>query len=348
MDTHPSTKGRPYVARWTIAGALFGAVFPLVAWRVGVAESGALSFGELRTIHPTMWIVDLAPAVLAIAGAAIGMFHKRLADSKARTETVARKIAESWTADLHAANLELAESLEARRAFYAAVTHELRSPLTAIVGYTDLAEHIGPKPAELTGYLAEIYGAATAMLGMVNDLLDAAKLETGGIAIDMTSVSCREAIQNVVGRMSPLANQKGLQLSALATADVACWADPVRLGQVLTNLIANAIKYSDAGTVTIHALEENGHTTFEVRDGGAGIPTQDLETIFDAFDSGSIGSGRRDSSGLGLAISRSLVQAMDGAISAHSEGPGTGSTFRVVLQTANGKVDVSRRAKLAV
>lgn len=336
------------MARWTIAGALFGALFPLVAWRLAVADSGALSFAELREIHPTMWIVDLAPAVLAIAGAAIGTFHKRLADSKARTESVARRIAESWTADLHAANLELADSLESRRVFYAAVTHELRSPLTAIVGYTDLAEDVAPKPPELTGYLAEIYGAATAMLGMVNDLLDAAKLETGGIPIEMTRVSCAASIEQVVGRMSALASQKGLELTARTSADITCWADPVRLGQILTNLVANAIKYSDAGTITIDAHEEDGFTSIEVRDNGTGIPADDLESIFEAFDSGSAGSGRRDSTGLGLSISRSLAEAMDGTISAHSAGPGLGSTFRITLQGADGRADVSRRAKLAV
>jgi len=326
---------------------LFGAFFPLVAWRIAVAESGALTLGELHALHPTMWIIDLAPTVMGLGGAVIGVLYMRLAESKARTEVAARQIAESWTAELHTANLELAEALESRSTFYAAVTHELRSPLTAIVGYTDMAEELVSEPPELNGYLGEIYGAATAMLGMVNDLLDAAKLETGGIAIEMTNVACGDAVQDVVGRLTPLARQKGLVLSASVDGGVVCWADPVRLRQILTNVVANAIKYSDTGTIEISTGEVNGAPTIEVKDQGVGISAEHLETIFDAFDSGSSGSGRPDSSGLGLAISRSLIEAMDGEISAHSPGRGQGSTFRLTMRALTGQGSESRRASLA-
>ena len=196
-----------------IAGALFGSFFPLVAWRIAVAESGSLGFAELHDLHPTLWIVDLAPTVLGLAGVVIGFLYTRLADSKARTEAAAHQIAAGWTAELHAANLELADTLESRRRFHAAVTHELRTPLTTIVGFTGLAEDVAYEPPELPGYLAEIFGAATAMLGMVNDLLDSAKLETGGIPIEITRVDCEEAIVAVVDRMMPLAHQKGLEIS---------------------------------------------------------------------------------------------------------------------------------------
>lgn len=348
MDLDPTPMRRLYVARWMVAGALFGAFFPLIAWRLAVSEAGPMTFGELHGYNSTMWLMDLAPTILGLAGAAIGVLYTRLADSKDRTEAVAREIAEQWTSELHAANLELAESLEARRAFYAAVTHDLRSPLTAIVGYTDLAEDLVPQPPELTGYLAEIYGAATAMIGMVNDLLDAAKLETAGIAIEMEPVSCDEAVHEVVRRMTPLAHQKGLILTADAQDRLECWADPVRLGQILTNLVANAIKFSKSGTIEVRTGVSGGFPTVEVIDQGVGIDADSLETIFEAYDSGPNGSGRRDSSGLGLAISRSLVEAMDGSISAHSTGAGQGSTFRITLQPPNGQITVSRKAKLAV
>lgn len=349
MDANPSPKRRLYVLRWTFFGALFGAFFPLIAWRVAAADAAtALSFGELHAVNPTMWIVDLAPTVLGITGALIGIYHGRLADSKSRIEAEAREIAERWTSELHSANLELAESLESRRAFYAAVTHELRSPLTAIVGYTDLADDVLPQQPEMTDYLAEIYGAATAMIGMVNDLLDAAKLETSGISIEMEPVAYDQTIHEVVKRMTPLARQKGLTLRADAPDTVECWADPIRLGQVLTNLVANAIKFSKSGVIEVRAIETNGEPTVEVIDQGVGIEPASLESIFEAYDSGPNGSGRRDSSGLGLAISRSLIDAMDGTISAHSAGAGLGSTFRIILQSPVGQADGARRAKLAV
>lgn len=105
---------------------------------------------------------------------------------------------------------------------------------------------------------------------MVNDLLDAAKLETSGMAIEMEPVACDEAIRQVVQRMTPLAQQKGLKLGACAPGRLLCWADPVRLGQVLTNLVANAIKFSTSGTIEVHATEANGVPTVEVRDEGSG------------------------------------------------------------------------------
>ena len=346
MPTKPTTGRRFYIVRWMIAGALFGAFFPIIAWRLAVADSGALSFGELHTLYPMMWIIDLAPTVMGLAGGAIGVLYKRLADSKAQTEATAKQIAASWTAELHSANLALAETIESRGIFYAAVTHELRSPLTAIVGYADVAEELVSEPPELTGYLSEIYAAATAMVHMVNDLLDATKLEATGIAIEMSQVSCRAAIDDVVGRLSPLAKQKGLLISAPHIADPMCWADPDRLRQCLTNVVANAIKYSDRGTVEIRALEIDGVPAIEVEDQGVGISATDLETIFGVFDSGSNATGRRDSSGLGLAISRTLIKAMDGDLTAESAGPGHGSTFRLTLSTVNGREPESRTASL--
>ncbi len=347
MRPNPTAGRRLYIVRWMLAGALFGALFPLIAWRLAVADAGPLTFGELRALYPMMWIVDLAPTVLGLGGGVIGILYSRLAESKAKTESTARQIAASWTAELHRANLELADTLESRSTFYAAVTHELRSPLTAIVGYADVAEELATEPPELPEYLAEIYAAATAMLGMVNDLLDAAKLGASGIAIEMQDVSCTEAINDIVGRLTPLALHKGLSLTAVTNADAACWADPERLRQILTNVVANAIKYSDTGTIEILTTESDGMSIIEVTDQGAGIAGEELESIFDAFDSGSSGDGRRDSSGLGLAISRCLIEAMDGELTADSAGPGQGSTFRLYLQGKGEHQPESRRASLA-
>jgi len=318
----------------------------MIAWRIAVADAGPLTFSELHASYPMMWIVDLAPSVMGLGGGVIGVLYARLADSKAQTEATARQIAAGWTSELHRANLELADTLESRSTFYAAVTHELRSPLTAIVGYADVAEELASEPPELPEYLAHIYAAATAMLRMVNDLLDAAKLEASGIAIEMKQVSCREAIDDVLGRLTPLATQKGLSLSASGLADATCWADPDRLRQILTNVVANAIKYSETGTIEILVTESESSTVIEVTDQGVGIAPEELDSIFATFDSGSSGIGRRDSTGLGLAISRSLIEAMDGKLTAHSAGQERGSTFRLHLQAIAGQQPETRTASL--
>lgn len=322
--------------------------FPLVAWRIAVAATGEMTFAELHRLHPTMGVVDLAPLVLGAVAAVIGMFHYRLAEARARTEATARQIAAAWTSELHAANLELADALESRRRFHAAVTHELRSPLTAIVGYTDLAGHIVSGPPELGAYLTEIYAAATAMLGMVNDLLDAAKLEASGISVEIVDVRCPEVIDDVVRRLTPLARQKGLEVIADVDSEVECRADPERLRQILTNLIANAVKFTESGTVRVLAsLGDDRSVAIEVVDDGLGIDSADLGRIFEAFESGAHGDGRSDSSGLGLAISKTLAEAMDGHITAESAGPGEGSTFRLTLPAADQRGAETRTALLA-
>ena len=245
----------------------------------------------------------------------------------------------------HGANLELADALESRRRFHAAVTHELRSPLTAIVGYSDLAGPLASEPPELSAYVSEIYGAATAMLGMVNDLLDAAKLEASGISVEIEDVRCPKVVDEVVRRLTPLARQKGLELIADVGSEVGCRADPERLRQILTNLIANAVKFTESGTVRVLAsLCDDGSVALEVVDDGLGIDPADLDRIFEAFECGAHGDGRCDSSGLGLAISKTLAEAMDGRITAESPGPGEGSTFRLTLPAADQRGAETRTA----
>lgn len=347
MITSGKLARRWYVIRWTIGGAVSGLLFMFAAWQIAVAESGSMGFGELHDAHPTMWVVDLAPAVLALLGSVIGVLFARLSRSRARTEATARQIAASWTAELHAANVALAERLETRRRFHAAATHELRTPLATIVGFTGLAEDVASEPPELSGYLSEIYGAATAMLVMVNDLLDAAKLEEHGIPIELSFVPCEDAIGDVVSRLKPLALQKGLAMSAEIEEGMACRADPLRLRQVLTNVVANAIKYSDRGTISISASRQaDGTPVIAVKDEGVGIEADDLQSIFDIFESGGTGVARDNSSGLGLAISTSLISAMDGEITVHSDGAGLGSTFRLSLRPPNHQGVEKRTASL--
>lgn len=339
---------RLYVVRWMVAGALLGGLFTLVTWRLALGDAGSVTYAELHEAYPTLWMVDLAPSILGLTGAVIGVLYTRLAESKERIEATAREMSAGWIAQLHATNVELAEALESRGRFHAAVTHEMRTPLATILGFADLAEGAAGDDQELSGYLAEISGAATAMQGLVNDLLDAAKLGSSGIPLEITFVPCEKIIREVVGRLMPLARQKGLDVVVDIEDGIACRADPLRLKQVLSNLVANAIKYSDAGRVEVSAFRQmNGVPVIVVKDEGIGIRAEDLGRIFSAFESAGNGASRGDSSGLGLAISESLVKAMDGELTVHSDGPGTGSTFRVTLRVPNHQGVEKRTALLA-
>lgn len=333
MAPSPQRPQRLYVVRWMLAGVLLGALVTVVTWRITLAEAGSVTFAELHDAYPTLWIVDLAPTVLGLAGAIIGVLYMRLADEKQRVEATAQQIAASWNAELHATNEELAEALETRRRFHAAVTHELRTPLATILGFAGLAEATEPMAPELASYLAEISGAANTMEALVNDVLDAAKLEAHGIPLEITHVPCDAAIGEVVGRLAPLAQQKGLTIVVDAEEGLACRADPLRLRQILSNVVSNAIKYSESGTIAISGFrQKNGAPVIAVNDEGIGFGEGDARRIFEAFESSTNGVNRADSTGLGLAICASLVRAMDGDITAHSDGPGKGATFRLTLR----------------
>ncbi len=347
MAANPNKPTRLYVVRWMVAGALLGAFFTLVTWRLVGGDAGSVTYAELHETYPTLWMVDLAPSVLGISGAVIGVLFTRLAESKERIEATAREISAGWISELHATNVELAEALEARGRFHAAVTHELRTPLATILGFADLAEGAASEARDMSGYIAEIAKAATAMQDLVNDLLDAAKLESNGIPIEIGFVSCEEAIDEVVGRLAPLAGQKGLEILVDIEDGLGCRADPLRLRQVLSNLVANAIKYSEEGTIRVSAFRQmNGVPVIAVKDEGIGIKAEDLDRIFSAFQSGGNGQSRGDSSGLGLAISESLARAMDGELTVESAGPGQGSTFRLTLRAPNHQGAERRTAHL--
>jgi signal transduction histidine kinase len=331
-----SSAPRFYVARWALASAALGAALVMLAWRIAVSQSGPLTFAELHERHSIMWIVDMLPTVLGIAGLFIGTLHVRLVEARNRTEEQARQIASAWTADLHAANLQLADSLQERQRFYAAVSHEMRTPLTAIVGYSELTEELRIAPTEVGGYLSEIYSSAGSLLEVVNDLLDAARLETGGITIDLDDVDGNDIAGSVVRRMLPLAAHKSIAIVAELCPAARCRADGGRLHQILTNLVANAIKYSDSGRVVVRTEAAADGVRFDVIDDGPGIAHEDLERIFAAFEQGAGAGSRTDSTGLGLAVSRTFATAMSGKLTATSDGLGHGATFSLWLPAATG------------
>lgn len=339
---------RFYIARWSAGGALLGALMVAVAWRIASAESGVMGFDELHAAYPMMWLVDLMPTILGLAGGFIGVLHLRLADARARTEEIARQIAGAWTVELHDANVELVKTVEERQRFYAALSHEMRTPLSSIVGYSELVDDAVIHPPELSSYVAEIYDSARILLEMVNDLLDAAKLELEGISVHIDSVDGNAIAAEVVRRLLPLAAQKGLAIETDLLATQPARADAGRLRQILTNLVSNAVKYSDGGTVTVRSAETgDGRWYVTVQDQGIGISADEIERMFLPFAQAEASGQRRDSTGLGLAISRTLARAMHGEVTASSGGLGRGSVFRVDLPQADGEAAESRTAVLA-
>jgi PAS domain S-box-containing protein len=247
--------------------------------------------------------------------------------------------------------MEAAEAASrAKSEFLAHVSHEVRTPLNAILGMNELALDT-PLTDQQRKYLTVVQSAAEALLEVINDLLDFSKIEAGKLELDQATFSLRAALNDTLRSLALRAHRKGLELVGRIHPDVpdALVGDAGRLRQVLTNLIGNAIKFTGQGEIVVEvdALQVEsgpGHgerldlesppctLLFSVRDTGIGIPREKQEKIFEAFEQADSSTTRRyGGTGLGLSIASRLVALMGGCITVESE-PGRGSTFRFTVR----------------
>ncbi|WP_310319617.1 ATP-binding protein [Hydrogenophaga palleronii] len=225
----------------------------------------------------------------------------------------------------------------AKSEFLASMSHELRTPLNAVLGYAQLLTMEGDLSAQQTRRLDVIHQSGEHLLALINDILDLARIEAGHTELNPEPVNLANALQTVVNLMQVKAQEKRLAFVFDAGTDLpqAVLADARRLRQVLLNLIGNAIKFTDQGTVTLRAhAEPKGATQvllhLDVEDTGVGMHPDDLKRIFEPFEQVGNLQRRSGGTGLGLAITRALVNDMGGQVQVSSEF-GRGTRFRVVL-----------------
>ncbi len=225
----------------------------------------------------------------------------------------------------------------AKSHFLANMSHEIRTPMNAIIGLSQLGLDDARDP-KLQDYLRKIFSASRALLSILNDILDYSKIEAGRLQIDNTEFRLDEVLESTLALYRPGAEAKEVELALDIAADVPrrLVGDPVRLGQVLNNLLGNAVKFTASGRVRVAArqLANDGRRArleLAVSDSGIGIEPEQLRHLFQPFvqADGSI-TRRFGGTGLGLSISRSLLHLMDGDISVDSM-PGQGSTFRIQI-----------------
>jgi signal transduction histidine kinase len=231
----------------------------------------------------------------------------------------------------------LKELGEMKSDFVATVSHDLRSPLSAIEGYTDLLKEVGPLNAQQSQFVGRVKAATANMTQLIADLLDLGKIEAG-LEMEMTPCDLEYIIDLIVTSLQGWAERKGIELRVELPENVpTVRGNSTRLCQVLTNLVDNALKYTpEGGTVTVELGVENSLVTVSVKDTGIGIGPDDLHNIFDKFYRVETEETRDIAgTGLGLAIAKSVVEMHSGRIWAESE-PGVGSTFRFTLPVLEG------------
>jgi signal transduction histidine kinase/CheY-like chemotaxis protein len=286
------------------------------------AEGAVLLFNRHRTLFS-----DDDLRLLAALGGQAGILAERQAVTAAQ-----RRMATELSASVEA----LTRASQAKSSFLANMSHELRTPLNAIIGFSDLMRLEEPEgdrrkvPAE---WVEHIHTSGRHLLGLINDILDLAKVEAGRLDLRLAPLRIDTAVTELITGLSPLVATKRLTIET-SIAEATALADRVRFRQIVENLLSNAIKFTpEGGRITVATFPGDDFVTVVVTDDGVGIAPGDQERVFEEFQQVGDDEGRRGGTGLGLALTRRLVEAHDGDITLVSE-LGKGSSFTVRLPAA--------------
>jgi signal transduction histidine kinase/DNA-binding response OmpR family regulator/HPt (histidine-containing phosphotransfer) domain-containing protein len=328
-----------------------GDASPVQATALPVSSRDALlAVLEVATLRPfTTREQSLLDEVLPVVALSLEVLQRNLHTHQllGQTQAQARQL-EAQTEELVGARLKAEEATAMKSMFLANMTHEIRTPMNAIIGLSHLAlrTNLSPKQRD---YVSKIHNAGTSLLTVINDILDFSKIEAGRLDIEATDFRLDDVISLVTTLTAQQAHDKGLEFLVHVAPGIPepLVGDPVRLGQILTNCVGNAVKFTERGEVRVGiGLAERAGQKVQlkcsVRDTGIGMTREQSERLFQPFTQADMSTTRKHGgTGLGLTICRRLVEMMGGRIWLESE-PGAGTTFHFTVWLGVGEAKAAK------
>ena len=297
------------------------AVYGEVMARLAKREQYHIEYRIIRRDGSLRWVSESASAIYDASG------KPEWIDGVILDITERREILQQ----LQQAKERAEQAAAAKGAFLANMSHEIRTPMNAIIGFSELLLDTPLQPTQYR-HLHTVHRSARSLLGLLNDILDTAKLERGALELEQQLLDLHGLCTELLEILRLQAENKGLRIHLdYQAAEQGLLGDPLRLRQILTNLLGNAVKFTEQGEVRLRVSEADGQLRFDVEDTGIGIPAERLERIFEPFAQADASMSRRfGGTGLGTTIARQLSELMGGSLQVRSQ-PGVGSCFSLCL-----------------
>jgi signal transduction histidine kinase/ActR/RegA family two-component response regulator len=336
-------RGKSGVGRQsTAAGPAATAYAPIpgLGWAVTASLPDSSIFSHINSLRSTVYTVAGVLGLVLLAGLALLVRTLRQRQRAELQASTSRLALEQAHAQAEEAQRQAEQANNAKSVFLSRMSHELRTPLNAVLGFGQLLE-MDDLSEEQDESVEQILKAGQHLLGLINEVLDISRIEAGALSLSLEPVALRETLDEALALIRPLADQQLISVTINRVDDNPhVYADRQRLKQVLLNLLSNAVKYNrTGGTVEVSVRDSDETIRLEITDSGEGIPDNKLAQLFRPFERLGADLKQIEGTGLGLVLSKGLIETMGGHIGAESSP--TGSTFWIQLQPAQAPIETA-------